>query len=110
MKKLIYSMFLVLSVMALFAGCDKEDLVEKFKVTFDSKGGSTVAEMSIGKGEKIAKPANPTNGEYIFVDWFKDEGYLNKWDFDKDVVEKDMTLYAGSTLFQWHTTNTRSPR
>ena len=29
-----------------------------------------------------------------FDDWYKDKYKTVKWDFDKDVIEKDETLYA----------------
>lgn len=105
MRKLFYSVFLTLSVMLLLTGCDeKEDSLQKFTVTFNSQGGSTVSPVSIEKGAKITKPTNPTNGEFIFVDWFKEAACTNAWDFGKDVVNSDITLYAKWTTVTYTVT------
>ena len=41
----------------------------KYKVTFDSDGGSNVSAQTITEGEKVTKPANPTRSGYTFKEW-----------------------------------------
>lgn len=69
---------------------------ETFTVTFDSRGGSTASAISgIQPGGKITAPADPTRSGYTFTGWFTDSACTNLWRFDRDIVNRDMTLYAG---------------
>ena len=43
---------------------------EKFKVEFNSDGGSLVPEQTIDKGSMATKPADPTKEGYIFKGWY----------------------------------------
>ncbi|MFT9820382.1 InlB B-repeat-containing protein [Lysinibacillus sp. NPDC056185] len=63
-------------------------------VTFDSDGGSKVPSQSVEPGELVKAPSNPVKEGYTFAGWYKDKGLTEAWDFDQDVVEKDITLYA----------------
>lgn len=105
MKRLFYSMFMAICAMLLFTGCQKEnpDIV-KFTVTFNSVGGSEVEAIQVKENEKLSKPTNPTKGEFIFVGWFKEATWVNAWDFDKDVVTKNITLYAKWTTVTYTVT------
>ena len=42
----------------------------------------------------MAAPANPERTGFTFVGWYKDAACTQAWDFAKDVVTADMTLYA----------------
>ena len=72
----------------------------EYEVTFDSNGGSAVAGIDDAKeGHTITKPAtDPTKEGYFFQGWYTVEG--NKWDFSKDVVTSDTTLYAHWAQFE----------
>ena len=50
--------------------------------------------MKVVEGQKIKKPEDPTKENYIFSGWYKDAEHTAAWDFDKDVVNGDITLYA----------------
>ena len=69
-------------------------VVDQFTVTFDSQGGSAVADAIVVDGEKVAKPADPTKDGYTFEGWYKEDTFLNAWNFDVDVVTADITLFA----------------
>ena len=61
-------------------------------VTFNSNGGSAVASVAVIDGGLLGKPADPTRLGYEFKGWYKEDG--TEWNFDKDVVTADITLYA----------------
>lgn len=65
---------------------------ESWRVAFDAQGGSYVAPRYVAKGKLISEPTAPTREGYTFLGWYTAEG--EKWDFAKDVVTADVTLYA----------------
>ena len=65
---------------------------ESWRVAFDARGGSYVAPRYVAKNKMVSEPAAPTRDGYTFLGWYTAEG--EKWDFAKDVVTADMTLYA----------------
>ena len=67
---------------------------EKYTVRFDSQKGTEVSAKEVEKGKKVAKPEDPTREGYIFKGWYKEAGCTNAWNFDTDVVDKDLTLFA----------------
>jgi uncharacterized repeat protein (TIGR02543 family) len=65
-------------------------------VRFDTKGGSGVADLLVKQNEKIGAPSSTRPG-YSLVGWYRDPGYVNRWNFNTDTVTADMTLYANWT-------------
>lgn len=65
---------------------------ESWRVAFDAQGGSYAAPRYVAKNKMVSEPAAPTRDGYTFLGWYTAEG--EKWDFAKDVVTADMTLYA----------------
>ncbi|MBQ0014634.1 MAG: InlB B-repeat-containing protein [Oscillospiraceae bacterium] len=72
-----------------------------FTVTFDLNGitGTAPTAQKIKDGEKVTKPADPTDTVHTFAGWYKTKdattGALSDpWDFDNDTVTANMTLYA----------------
>ena len=65
---------------------------ESWRVAFDARGGSYVAPRYVAKNKMVSEPTAPTRDGYTFLGWYTAEG--EKWDFAKDVVTADMTLYA----------------
>ena len=64
-----------------------------YTVSFDSKGGSTVASQSVVDGQAAVKPADPTRSGYAFAGWYSDESGTVSYDFTH-AVTADITLYA----------------
>ena len=100
MKKVVLN-FLVIAAfagVAAFTSCIEEE--PTFTVTFDSNGGSEVPSQTVKEGGKVSKPIDPTREDegifrYNFAGWAiapTNNNYL--WNFETDIVEKDMTLYA----------------
>lgn len=64
------------------------------QVTYEVNGGSSVAAVTVDSGSKLTAPANPTRSGYTFDGWYKEKELKNKWDFNKDTVTENITLYA----------------
>lgn len=64
-----------------------------FTVTFDSKGGSSIAPKTIANGEAADKPGAPVWAGRGFAGWYTDEAYTQKYDFAAPVTG-NITLYA----------------
>lgn len=63
-------------------------------VRFESNGGSEVPDQTVVLGGKVTKPADPTKDGLYFAGWYSDIDLQNQWDFGKDTVTGNMTLYA----------------
>lgn len=63
---------------------------DKFTVTFNSKGGSTVKKQTVTDGQKAVKPKNPTKKGYTFAGWFNGSKAYNF----NTAVTKNITLTA----------------
>lgn len=69
----------------------------KYDVSFNMMGhGSAIADLEdVVDGSKIAAPSPaPTDVDYSFAGWYKENTLENEWDFDVDVVDDNITLYA----------------
>ncbi len=69
-------------------------------VTFDFNyfGSGSAVVRSIEKHEAIAEKYIPRNADRLgFAQngWYKDEACTQKWDFETDTADSDLTLYAG---------------
>ncbi|MBQ1999927.1 MAG: InlB B-repeat-containing protein, partial [Spirochaetales bacterium] len=65
----------------------------KYTVTFETNGGSAVAEQIVTAGDVINAPAEPTKTDYIFAGWYFDSSYNTLASFPYSVTN-DVTLYA----------------
>ncbi|MBR7172708.1 MAG: InlB B-repeat-containing protein [Clostridia bacterium] len=64
-------------------------------VTFETNGGTPVAELSFITGSDIILPANPTKYGYVFDGWFYDNGYfLEELKETTVMLNKNIILYA----------------
>jgi len=68
--------------------------VDTYTVSFQSNGGSAVAEQEIALDGKVVAPANPSKAGQTFAGWYTDTNVTTPWDFTTDLVKGDMTLYA----------------
>ncbi len=66
-----------------------------YTVTFDSGGGTDVPHQTRMYGELLEVPEPPTREGYTFTGWYVDEACNRQWTVETDVVQTDMTLYAG---------------
>lgn len=65
-------------------------------VTFDVQGcGTPPADYLVKVGSTIIKPnPDPTAEGYRFDGWYQDTACTKIWNFDTDIVQSDVTLYA----------------
>ena len=63
-------------------------------VTFNSNGGSELEPIIAPIGTTIPQPESPIREGYIFDGWCKEAALINRWDFETDIVETNITLYA----------------
>lgn len=66
-----------------------------FTITFDSRGGTDVVSVRQEYGELLEEPEAPSREGYVFTGWYTDSGCYDLWDVSNDIIESDMTLYAG---------------
>ena len=64
------------------------------RIRFETNGGSEVPDQSVALGGKIKQPDDPTKDGLYFAGWYSDIDLQNQWDFGKDTVTGNMTLYA----------------
>ena len=69
----------------------EEDKKETITITFDTKGGSKIDNITIGKDTELTLPKESTRDGYVFKGWVdKNETPI----YDKMLLAEDTTLYA----------------
>lgn len=69
-------------------------------VNFVSNGGTEVESQTVSYGGKVTKPEDPVREGYRLIGWYTDLDLKNRWDFDEDTVQGNMTLYAKWALIE----------
>lgn len=72
----------------------------KYAVTFDANGGEfedskTTYVVDVDENQKLPNVTATRGDKYAFIGWYTDEYRNCKWDMDNDVVNDEVTLYAG---------------
>lgn len=96
MKKpllLVLLMTALLLSCALLASCAPEKGVS-YTVTFVTSEGSEVPSQTLAAGSAVFEPQAPVKENAVFDGWYKEEACTEAWDFAKDTVSEDITLYA----------------
>lgn len=81
----------------LFAIKGNGERLKRYTVTFDANGKDVELPVSqrVKQGHLAIEPSvQLTYAGYTFAGWYKDADCTQAWDFSKDVVTADMTLYA----------------
>ena len=69
----------------------EKDIKEAITITFDTKGGSIIDSITIGKDTELTLPKEPTRDGYVFKGWVdKNETPI----YNKILLAEDTTLYA----------------
>ena len=70
-------------------------IVAYYSVNFESNGGTPIVSINnIEEGKTVVKPEDPTREGYTFMGWCKDASLNSNWDFEKEPVDSNLTLYA----------------
>ena len=95
------SRFAILTFVLLFAigmccvACNNSSTKKSYKVSFDTDGGTEVAEIVCNEGDKLSLPADPAKAHYTFDGWYTDAERTADSKFDAEkAISSDMTLYA----------------
>ncbi len=72
-------------VVALYSGCI---------VTFETGVDGLVPDATVDYGALLTKPEDPVLEGMIFDGWYKDAAFTTPWNFEGDIVEDTMTVYA----------------
>ncbi|PFM79291.1 hypothetical protein COJ46_13435 [Bacillus sp. AFS077874] len=67
--------------------------INKYTVKFNSVGG-TISTRTVNYNSTISQPASPTRKGYTFLGWYKDASGKVAWNFAKDKVTTNTTIYA----------------
>jgi uncharacterized repeat protein (TIGR02543 family) len=103
MKKALFSITAALIVFAMvITSCDDGSKPNndthgsgtEYTVTFNANGGNPrTTDQKVKSGGK-ATATTPTKTNSDLEGWYKEVELITKWDFDKDTVSADITLYA----------------
>ena len=80
---------------------------ETITITFDTKGGSKMDNITINKGTELTLPKDPTFDGYVFTGWVdKNETTI----YDKTLLAEDTTLYAVWEKVEDKNTNSKTEK
>lgn len=95
------SRFAILTFVLLFAigmccvACNNSSTKKSYKVSFDTDGGTEVAEIVCNEGDKLSLPTDPAKAHYTFDGWYTNAERTADSKFDAEkAISSDMTLYA----------------
>ncbi len=95
MKKKLLSLLLCLCMLAglLLSGCTPGG---PFTVRFEDgcEEVQDLAPLTVKGGSKLQQPEAPARDGYVFLGWYQDAAKTQKWDFAKNKVTSDVTLWA----------------
>ena len=85
----------------------EKDIKEAITITFDTKGGSKIESITIGKDTELTLPKDPTRDGYKFKGWVdKNETPI----YNKALLAEDTTLYAVWEKVENKKTNTKTEK
>jgi len=77
-----------------------DEILNKYTVKFNTNSGSSISDLeNVEYGSKITEPTEPSkasdgNYSYSFAGWYKDSSLTEEYDFTKDTITDNITLYA----------------
>jgi len=80
--------------------------INTYTVTFDYQYNSQSATDTAVYKTTVNQPTLISRTDYTLEGWYRDKNYIQKWNFESDPVENDMTLYAKWVTWSDWTTDT----
>ena len=78
--------------------------INRYKVSFDTNGGSEVSGQTVESNKLAAKPeTEPVKEGFTFAGWYADKDCKTEYDF-KAAVKTDVTIYAKWTINSYKVT------
>ena len=75
--------------------CFSFGATETNTVTYNTNGGSEIANQFVTEGKLVTAPEEPTKKDYVFAGWYENEECTGEpFDFDSRIIQSDITLYA----------------
>lgn len=68
--------------------------INQYTITYNSNGGSAVPSVVAYYNSSLVLPSTPNRSGYVFAGWFRGADLLVPWNFARDRVSSDMTLFA----------------
>ena len=87
----IYNKVLLAEDTTLYAVWEKDETSNTITITFDTKGGSKIDSITIGKDTELTLPKDPTRNGYVFKGWVDKNGTPI---YNKVLLAEDTILYA----------------
>ena len=84
--------------------------INTYTVVFNSQGGSIVEDIKASYNAHIGLSVIPVYYKGVFGGWYKEPECVHVWDFSRDVVTENTTLYAKWSGVSLITVLTKSPR
>ena len=72
--------------------------INSYTVSFNSNGGSSIANDTVLYNSYLSLPSVPTKNGYTFEAWYEDSSFAHEFDFNQSRITHDQTLYAGYTV------------
>ena len=98
MKKLskLLMITLVMSILFILTSCFTDNTVKEYTVTFETDGGTAIANQSVRDGQTATRPTDPTKSGYTFGGWYEEDTFTTEFDFTTPITA-DTTIYAKFT-------------
>lgn len=80
--------------------------INTYTVTFDYLYNNKTASASAVYNTTVAAPALINRADYTLEGWYRDKNFIQKWNFESDVVENNITLYANWVTWSAWSTDT----
>jgi uncharacterized repeat protein (TIGR02543 family) len=65
-----------------------------YVVTFESNGGSAVANQNVTEGQLVTKPVDPVRAGFTFEGWYQEATLVTPFAFLETIPTSNLTLYA----------------
>lgn len=91
----ILTFVLLLAIGMCCVACNNSSTKKSYKVSFDTDGGTEVAEIVCNEGDKLSLPTDPAKAHYTFDGWYTNAERTPDSKFNAEkAISSDMTLYA----------------
>ena len=94
-KTVYFTVMICLAMTILLYGCGQSGAQYTIHLENNYNVEGEYDSLTVKSGKKIPEPEAPEREGYTFLGWYKDAGLTEKWDFAKDKVSSEMSLYAG---------------